>query len=323
MPSSVIAKKEFELVVDDQEAITWGALFNTTAFYQLHQISNSHYFKWVSIDSNKVLAVAHFSSKDNILYTSPLRGTFGGVSFLKEDYTILKTFIKAIEDFLKLKEASILQLSLPKTALLFQTLATLDFHPVKSELSYALKVSALPLESRMKRNNQKRLRKCRRANMQFFHEEDMEACAKIFEVIEKNRASKAFFLSMNFEQIWQMQEATKQVLFFGVRHEDQIISGSVCIKVSEEYLYVFYWGDLPGYEKFSPVVFLAEGIYQFGQRNQYQVIDVGTAMLGNELNEKLATFKLNLGCEASLKFTVQKRLSKYNPNSHGYERTGD
>jgi len=68
---------------------------------------------------------------------------------------------------------------------------------------------------------------------------------------------------------------------------------------------------------------LAEGIYQFGQRNHYQVIDVGTAMLGKELNEKLANFKINLGCEASLKFTVQKSLKKYNPNSHGYERTGN
>src|SRR5262249_13645088 len=83
---------------------------------------------------------------------------------------------------------------------------------------------------------------------------------------------------------------------------------SICVKVNNSVLYVFYWGDRPGYEHLSPVTLLAQFIYEYAQRARFNLIDFGTATNGGEPIYGLINFKREIGCFPSPKTTYVKLL---------------
>ena len=50
---------------------------------------------------------------------------------------------------------------------------------------------------------------------------------------------------------------SNKIYIFGLIHGDKVTS-AVCINVSLDILYVFYWGEEDSYERLSPMAFLSE-----------------------------------------------------------------
>ena len=57
---------------------------------------------------------------------------------------------------------------------------------------------------------------------------------------------------------------------------------------------------------FSPVTLLADAIYIDCQHKGIALLDIGTASDEGQANHGLIRFKRGLGCEASLKFRLEK-----------------
>ena len=91
---------------------------------------------------------------------------------------------------------------------------------------------------------------------------------------------------------------------FGVYDSNNLIASSVCIEVEKSILYVFYWADNINYSSTSPITFLASGLYNYCQENNYRILDIGTATIDSEPNYGLISFKRNLGFKESIKLTL-------------------
>ena len=78
---------------------------------------------------------------------------------------------------------------------------------------------------------------------------------------------------------------TKMV--FGAVRSGNLIASAICINVTQSTLYVFYWGDVPGYETLSPIALLSNQIIEYGKRNSYKIIDIGTSSENSILTDYL------------------------------------
>ena len=308
-----VATKASEVphIIDD----SWCSLFNTPEFYEIHAKDCRAYFFSLQDDAKQmIVGRSHFAEASPGHFASPLRGTFGGIEAVTNDLAMLEQFIRDIENHLILVGAKSLQLSLIPfshkpafSSCLINTLVRLGYQIELFDLNYSMAVLPGNLLDRMERNNQKRLRKCQREGMSFTHCQSPNECRAAYDAILANRESKGYQLSMSFDQIASMENTcSNRFRFFTITNHGKIIAGAVCIAISSKVLYVFYWGDVPGYETFSPVVLLADGIYTFAQKNGFDILDVGRSTDLSEPNLGLIRFKENLGFEASLKLTVKK-----------------
>ena len=281
-------------------------IFNSPIFYDLHKNSESFFLSFFLKD----MLIGNISfRKESGMLISPIQGTFGGINFNKKISSKTKQdCISLLVNYLQTNYSNFtIQISQPPLAhdvflneesLLMQYL---DFEIHKVEINHSVIVSKDTLEQKMSRNNIKRLKKC---NSSLFVFEQSKNFKKSYEVIKINRTSKDVKISMSYEQIMKMQKRfPDDLFFFDLKDGVKIIASSLCIKIKEDILYVFYWGDLPGYEKFSPIVSLSKNIYDFAALNGFKILDVGTSSLNGEPNHGLIRFKDGLGFQPSLKFT--------------------
>ena len=85
-----------------------------------------------------------------------------------------------------------------------------------------------------------------------------------------------------------------------------MIASAICINVVKNILYVFYWGEVDGYENLSPITLLFKNIAEFGKTNNFKIIDIGTSTNNSLPNYGLINFKTSLGCLSCNKFQLIK-----------------
>ncbi len=100
----------------------------------------------------------------------------------------------------------------------------------------------------------------------------------------------------------------ESVLGFGCYQGGEMVASAVCIRVNSQILYIFYWGESPGFESWSPVSLLAQSIYDYAASSGYRLLDAGTATLSGEPNHGLISYKKALGFVESLKITLEKNF---------------
>ncbi len=115
---------------------------------------------------------------------------------------------------------------------------------------------------------------------------------------------------MTFEEVHRMMETFPGALsFYGVDHGDELVAAAVCVRLNPRVIYTLYWGDVPGYNRHSPVAFLAAGVYRAARQKGFRLMDTGTVpSIRSGPAAGLIKFKENLGCRATLKLTYSKAL---------------
>lgn len=287
-------------------------LFNHPDFFKLHAGSNDLYVQLLNAHG-KVCAVLCFYELDKHEYVSPKRGTYGGLSLYEGlEISVLDAFLAATLTILKGEQAKSLTIKLAPfshdlalSSLMTNILLRIGFQLRNHELNYHMDINSQEFISRISYGNKKRIRKCLREGfVADYH--PLEDIALIYEVIRVNRARRGFPLTMTLEQLQTMLKLfPERYHLFSVKHQAQeasvMVSSAICIAVSPTILYVFYWGDIAGYERYSPIALLAERIYQFCQQEGYTQLDVGTSSLNSLPSYGIAQFKRNLGFSESLK----------------------
>ena len=135
------------------------------------------------------------------------------------------------------------------------------------------------------------------------------ALPEVHATLSANRAAKGLAMSMSLPDLQTMAGRFPEAMsLFGCRDAERLIAAALCLRLSADVLYVFYWGDLPGHETFSPVVPLAAAIYGHCQQAGIRLLDVGASTLDVVPNFGLLQFKRGLGFTESLKLRMQKEL---------------
>jgi hypothetical protein len=196
------------------------------------------------------------------------------------------------------------------TAFATQTylLRACGYETSQCDLNHSLEVDEQPLAERMSYGNLKRLRKGVRERLiaQALPGTDLP---EVYDTIAANRASKGHEMSMSLSQLKAMADGFPEaVKLFGCRMGSELVAAAVCLQVEKGVLYVFYWGDRPGYANLSPVVTLADAIYAHCQTEGIRLLDVGTSTVDREPNLGLIQFKNGLGFSASLKVRMTRHI---------------
>lgn len=290
------------------------SIFQSPDFFRLHDGGLGAFFEWAT--DEETVAWAHFTPTADGDWRSPARGTFGGFGH-KKDLRLedLIAFQEAIELELKAMGAKRVDILLPPEAHdptafanCYYMLHCAGYSVTRSDLNHSLLVDERPLFDRMAYGNQKRLKKCRREAL-VAQEIGPSELPAVYSVLEENRSVKGNRLSMTLDQIETMRQVFPEAIkLFGCSDGNELVASAICIRVSADILYVFYWGDRPGYSAQSPVVAIADSIYAYCQDQHIALLDVGTSTLDQSPNHGLIQFKRGLGFSESLKVQMGKVL---------------
>ena len=297
------------------EAPDWIDLFNLPDFFELHKIEASLY---ISIKyKGRLVGVCHFTETGHGNVRSPFKGTYGGISLSSDlSFQSIQESVICVIDYLRKKNFRSVEIvtepfshNLHKSSVILSVLLKLGFFIDNYEVNHSIAIDGNSLVSKMMRNNRKRYNKCLNAEYRFDEAYSEKDKHEVYNLIRENRESNGYVISMSFKQILDMDARfVDRLHFFRVFYEEKLVASSVCIKISSDVLYVFYWADKKGYETFSPVVFLASGIYAFAQRSEFKILDIGTSSLMGLPNLGLIGFKENLGFRVSPKLTYKINL---------------
>jgi Acetyltransferase (GNAT) domain len=289
-------------------------LFNTEKFFRLHADGNGHYFQWL-LDGHACIT-AHFTEVTPAIFRSPARGTYGGLSYIP-GVTLgdLQAFISEISAYLQARGGKVLQVLLPPlqhdpadVSVQYFLFRAEGFRESLVDLNYAQCVDERPFIEKINYANRKRLNKCARDGF-VVSAVVAERLPEVYATIAENRAARGYPMTMGEEQLRQMQELFPEaVQLYACEHRGHMVAAAICLRVNPAVLYVFYWGDRPGYSQYSPVVSIADCLYQSCQASGIGLIDVGTSTLDLRPISGLIHFKRALGFSESLKFQLEKRL---------------
>lgn len=307
----------YKLTEDDFSKVDWETLFEEYPFFKMHSNKSSAYLRWLK-DDEPIGSIHFTSSQEKGVWRSPIRGTYAGYSF-SSDVTLeeMISFHYAVENYLIGKEVQSIELLLPpiahnpvKISNIIYMLISVGFQISRCDLNQTISISDENFTKRVSYGNLKRIKKCIR-NGFICRQQQFNQLRNIFEVLTENRRAKGNELSMSWTQLNNMVvEFPEQCLLFSCEKDGEIIAGAFCIKLNNNILYVFYWGDKPGYESHSPTVHLAGEIYKYCQQKNIALLDIGTSTIGTLPNFGLLNFKRGLGFSESLKFRMIKDIAK-------------
>lgn len=289
-----------------------GGLFHGPSFFRLHAGGRGCFFEW-ELDG-QVVASVHFTPLDGGLWRSPSRGTYAGfasVPGLRQEVMFdFHDAVLARLSRLGAKRVEVLPPPMAHDPVGFTNQVYLlharGYTLTQCDINHSLQVDERALQERMSYGNVKRLRKCHKEGLQAVPLPP-DALPRVYETLAANRASKGYAMSMTLSQLQEMaQQIPGAMHLFGCGAGDELAAAALCLRLRQDVLYVFYWGDRPGYGTQSPVVSLADGIYQFCQTEEIALLDVGTSTLNHEPNHGLIRFKQGLGFHESLKVRMAR-----------------
>ncbi len=295
---------------------SWCSIFNTYSFFNLHKTINSYYFTLINTQSVECIGVCHFTEMADGVFKTPHRGTFGGFEMREYSIETIIFFVSQVEMLLQKKGAKQIIITTPPfhhnetySVFLFNVLLNRGYSIENHEINYDIPVDDKDLVAKMNYNNVKRYRKCLREGFTFEQVFTEKEFNEVYDIIALNRKHKGITITMTFDQVLTSQKLfPDNYYFFKVSHNNINVASSICLKLDNTVFYVFYWGDLPEYNHYSPISYLAKGIYDFAQQNNFKLLDAGISTANGQTNIGLMKFKSNLGFTESLKLSYNKHL---------------
>jgi hypothetical protein len=305
---------DHQLIVNAFAPSDLDSLFHDPAFFRLHANERGRYYQWS--DERRAVGTIHFTEVEDGVWRSPARGTFAGYAW-DSDLSVeqMLAFHDAVEaDLASIGACRIEVLPAPMAhdpiafSNVLYLLRARGFAMETCDLNHALAVNDVPLAERMTYGNRKRLRKAEREGFAV-RRLGIDQLPAVYDAIAANRAAKGNAMSMRLDQLEEMATLfPDRVVLFGMADGEALAASAVCLRLSPAVLYVFYWGDRPGYGALSPVVALASAIYDHCRQEGLALFDVGTSTIDRDPNIGLIAFKRGLGFTESLKVRMAKQL---------------
>ncbi len=305
-------------VLDSHTKITYESyVYNDPAFLKSNNNFVQHHYYWVADEVNEAHAHVAFSVVDEIAY-SPHKLPFGGVevsSNVSEE--LIVEFLEAVERELKGLNITTIRLHQAPSAygdqsIVNKAIASHGYEVIQERVFHAITVDASDIFERMHKMEQRKIKKCRDAHATF---KELKKSEKVnaFEWIEWHRTLDYKPPSMTWVDLRDVnQRNPKLYKVFGVFMDGHMLAATILVMVNAQTVYHFMPAshvDFPGYKKFSPMVFLVEGLYKWCQSQGIKTLDLGTSYVDVKMKASLAQFKENIGGKPSKALSWQKTLS--------------
>ncbi len=276
-------------------------LYNSDA--HLKTQTNNAVQTFVQYRNNTPIAVIHFAPETTVMWISPPRSPFGSIQY---DPTCSQEEVNNFLDYtiesIKKKGVTSLQIKHYPTCYLFgqddlvgKSYIQYGFSKT-TQVNYHIVVSEKPFTEIITSPEKRRLNKCIRNN--FICERNAVRDVKtIYQFLQFCRLKKQYSLSLNEAQLGLLfSNCQAEVHVFTVKYAGKIVALSVTVRVHQKILYNFLTDNHPEYRPFSPSVLLMQGIYDFCQTSNIEILDLGTSLDQHEKEKAgLTRFKKNLG----------------------------
>ncbi len=288
--------------------------YNTPGFLKTNcELQVEHYYLLDHSTKSYQAHIAFSLSEENAL--SHFKAPFGGleVSDLISDEG-LDYFTKQVLH--RLREKNIYELRIHQPPENYQSNSHINsvFQFNGLELSqervyHDVTIEQGSIKDKIAEMQQRRLRKCEKVGFEFKHFSETEL-ESVFKQIDRWRTLAQKGLSMTWADLQKTsKENPKRYHSFGVMDGDLLIAASIVILVNEKVLYHFFPASNDVYNKYSPMVMLISGIYEWGRENGFKHIDLGTSYIDGSINTSLRTFKERMGGEPYIAKSWRKRLN--------------
>jgi len=319
--NTILLNEKYEMSINTFHDTNGNHIFNESRYFLLHKNSNSDvYAQLLRSTDKKVFATISFYEAEPKIYSSPAKGTFGGVSCNNPvEINILEIFIKHLLNYMKLNGAIKINIllpplihNLPFNSIILNILIRLGFVIKNHELGYIMEVDKISFIEKISYGSQKKIKQCIRDGFLATQEKHINI-TKIYSVIKESRERLGIKVSLTLNELNQMISIFPDKFhLFSISKAanlDQTYAAAVCIALTDKILYVFYWGDINNKSTYSPIVLLAQYIYTFCQNNGFNYLDAGVSTLQGEPNYGLMQFKKNLGFMESIKIDLALDLN--------------
>lgn len=259
----------------------------------------------------KILAYIPLFEKDGV-WRNPVTGAFGGI-VVREGISvkILEQFIEDLPKVLnKISTNKSISLKLPPTCypdespIIANILYRNNWKIFQFDINHHLNIeNNINFKENLGHTKQKFIKRLEKNGI-VFQQADLKMLEQIYRIIKKNREAQGYPMTMSFESVDALaQKFPEKIKLFAVSLDSQFVASSISIQINKEYLYVFYWGELPEYRQKSPILYLANGMVDYCQRTGIKILDIGSSSLNSNLNYGLCDFKSSIGCNVSHKLT--------------------
>lgn len=258
----------------------------------------------------------HFLLSENIAY-SPYKSLFGSFEFSRTVHpNLLLDFWTFIEKDLIFRDINKVKITNfagcyadKKAKLIVNTFDVSGFSIALKAVNHHIVVEEKPLESQLHSMEKRRLKKCI-DNGFSFAEEPISNAAEIFNYIQTCRNEQGLEVSITKDKLLEYLRLFPQNYpLFSVRRNGKLAAVTIAIKVHRKVLYYFLPASLREFKSFSPSVLLLVGLYNYCQRHQMELLDLGisTEKDGKDQNS-LIDFKERMGGIKSYKYFFEKEL---------------
>jgi hypothetical protein len=276
---------------------------------------NNFFLLYRKASPHHAVAIFHCLSDSNDNWASPARAPFGSIQHhdsctTEEIYFFLDCIIAFIvqKDGKKLSIQHYPECYLANNIdLAKQCFISGGFRESQQLLNHHIPVSDLPFAEIIRKQEKRRLQKCKKSGMTSQIEANMEP-EEIYNFLLNCRNQKGYKLSLDERQLTELLLTfPEQVIVFSVRIDNCIVALSVSIRVNQRILYNFLTDSLPQYNLYSPSVLTTECIFNYCKTEQIQILDLGTSLDHHGCEKAgLVRFKDNIGALRSCKVTYTK-----------------
>lgn len=312
--------KTFEFLVD-QLPFGYAYNFDNYLFNKIKHINTqginerADYFI-VNNVKKRIEGKIHFLLNEGQAY-SPYQSLFGSFEFSPRIHpNLLTEFWSFVEKDLRsrgIKKVSIVHhadcYAEKKAEMVLKTMENSGFFIEMKAVNHHIKIDEPPLEDKMHTMEVRRLNKCKELGFTF-QEESHDQAEIIYDYLSQCRMEQNLELSISKEKfLMYLDQFPQSYPFFSVRHKGEILAATIAIKVQRQILYSFLPGSLRIFKKYSPTVFLNEGLYKYCQEHRFEILDLGISTEKDGKDQKtLIDFKERVGGEKGYKYFFEKEL---------------
>ena len=128
----------------------------------------------------------------------------------------------------------------------------------------------------------------------------------VYELLAINRLSRGVSLSISLSQLHtSFIEIPEAYRCYGTFLGSKLIAAAITVLISDDFEYVYMWGDDAQHRSLSPVVTLCETIVIDSRSRGVRTLDLGISSKYGVLDEGLSRFKSNLGAVSGKKISYQ------------------
>ena len=288
-------------------------LYDRESFQIINNELPQFQFYLVNLKERKVYGCIAFEVLEGKAI-SHTNAPFGGFSF-SEGLAFEEQLYFTIEVNRLLKEKGIDQVLIHQSPMLkdvqkafLERLAFLGFEEIRNR-AYQILPLIKAYEASLHEMEKRKLRKAEQKMLRF----EWAPESKLKEVlgfVEEQSSLLGYDFSMSWIQLREYQQKFNgHYLGATVWDNEWLVAAAILVIESAEMIYQFAPAHLKSYNKYSPVVYMTQQIFEWAKGEGFQWLNLGTSYLGLDKNEGLYQFKQNLGAETFFAPSLQKVIN--------------